>query len=126
MDEFTASETTQRMVWQLLEDRKVGEYKIPSEPRILHSGHIDLTAQALAQTPDQLFILGGKPGIAKTYRFDTYKATHPYYSFPDDLDPGPFYFDNSPVAGDRKVNWAKKIKDRVRNKAARKARRQHR
>ena len=94
---------------------------------LLHSGHIDTTAQMLAATPPSLVLLGGEPGIGKTHAADSYLADR-FIHVQYDVDFDRFYdiprfVPDAHYIGERRVNKGRKIKDRNRNRAARKARR---
>jgi hypothetical protein len=63
----SASPELTESIRQLLEDRKVGNYAIPTGP-FGHKSHVNLAALALAATTPLVVGLGG-PGVGKSYSF---------------------------------------------------------
>ena len=102
--------------------------RVPRDQFILHSGHRDLTAQALANVEMPMLVMGGAPGIGKSYHHPGGHLDDRFIHIQYDVDFDrlydiPRYLGDESYVGERRVNKARKIKDRQRNKAARKARR---
>ena len=111
------------------ESREESSFLIPRDQFLLASGHIDTTAIALAAMPAPLVVLGGEPGIGKTYHFDSLKdrMIHIQYE-PMDFDrlydiPSYGHRLDEPYVGERRVHKGRKAKARINNRLARKARR---
>lgn len=105
-----------------------GYERVPEDVFILHSGHIDRTAQMLANVETPMVIMGGAPGIGKTYHHPGGHMDDRFIHIQHDVDFDrlydiPRYLGDETYVGPRRVNKARKIKDRQRNKAARRARR---
>lgn len=97
-------------------------------PLIVHSGHRDMVAEALANMTVPLVLLGGGPGLGKSHAFelDSYKGRmiHIQYEPMESWGLGDYrYFSNEPHIGERRVNKHRKRKARINNRLARKARR---
>lgn len=124
-----ADEETHEGIRRLLEERKVSNYLLPPGGMIVHSGHIDTTAIALANMNDTpLVILGGAPGIGKTYHYPgghmDDRMIHIQYEPMESWSLRDYrYRLNEPYIGDRRVHKGRKAQARINNRLARKARR---